>query len=77
VAKVAAGSFREKEAPAIRATGRVVETLEAALWAFHRTDNLREGALLAVDLGDDADTVGAIHGQLAGAFDGMEGIRAQ
>jgi len=48
--------------------------MEAALWAFARTTTFREGALLAVNLGDDADTTGAIHGQLAGAFYGVESI---
>ena len=28
--------------------------------------SFREGALLAVNLGDDADTTGAVYGQLAG-----------
>jgi ADP-ribosyl-[dinitrogen reductase] hydrolase len=51
-----------------------VRSLEAALWAFHRSDPFREGALRAVNLGDDADTTGAIYGQLAGAFYGVEGI---
>ena len=32
------------------------------------------GALLVVNLGDDADTTGAIYGQLAGAFYGLQGI---
>jgi ADP-ribosylglycohydrolase len=30
--------------------------------------------LLAVNLGDDADTTGAVYGQLAGAFYGEGGI---
>jgi ADP-ribosylglycohydrolase len=30
------------------------------------TLDIREGALRAVNLGDDADTTGAIYGQLAG-----------
>ncbi len=51
-----------------------MESLEAALWAFSRSDSFREGALLAVNLGDDADTTGAIYGQLAGAFYGAEQI---
>lgn len=33
-------------------------------------------ALLAVNLGDDADTTGASYGQLAGAFYGVEAIPA-
>jgi ADP-ribosylglycohydrolase len=51
-----------------------VESLEAALWAFHRSDSFEEGALLAANLGDDADTTAAIYGQLAGACYGEEGI---
>ena len=35
-----------------------------------------EGALLAVNLGDDADTTGAIYGQIAGAHYGAETIPA-
>jgi ADP-ribosylglycohydrolase len=52
----------------------VVQTLEAALWAFSRTENFRDGALLAVNLGEDADTTGAVYGQLAGAYNGARAI---
>jgi len=76
VAEVAAGSFKSKELPVIRGTGFVVESLEAALWAFHKTDTFRDGALLAVNLGDDADTTGAVYGQLAGAYYGEADIPA-
>jgi ADP-ribosyl-[dinitrogen reductase] hydrolase len=77
IAAVAAGSFKAKEPPAIRGTGYVVDSLEAALWAFHKSDNFRDGALLAVNLGDDADTTGAVFGQIAGAYYGEEGIPAE
>ena len=52
----------------------LIESLEAALWAFYRSDSFRDGALLAVNLGDDADTTGAVYGQVAGAFYGESGI---
>jgi ADP-ribosylglycohydrolase len=52
----------------------VVRSLEAALWAFYRSDSFREGALRAVNLGDDADTTGAIYGQLAGAYYGVNAV---
>jgi ADP-ribosylglycohydrolase len=71
---IAHGSFREREPPEIRGTGYVVDCLEAALWAFHRGGDFRDGALLAVNLGDDADTTGAVFGQLAGAYYGVGGI---
>jgi ADP-ribosyl-[dinitrogen reductase] hydrolase len=76
IAAIAGGSFKKKEPPEIRGTGYVVESLEAALWAFYRSNSFREGALLAVNLGDDADTTGAIYGQIAGAFYGAEQIPA-
>jgi ADP-ribosylglycohydrolase len=74
---VAAGSFKHKDPPDIRGTGYVVNSLEAALWAFHRSSSFREGCLLAVNLGEDADTTGAVYGQLAGAYYGAEGIPAE
>ncbi|KAK2732654.1 hypothetical protein FQN55_004035 [Onygenales sp. PD_40] len=58
----------------IKSSGYVVSTLEAALWAFFTTSTFREGALDVVNLGYDADTVGAVYGGLAGAFYGMESI---
>ena len=74
VAAVAGGSFKIQEPPAIRGSGYVVHCLEAALWAFHKTDTFHDGALLAVNLGEDADTTGAVYGQIAGAFYGEDGI---
>ena len=73
VAEVSAGSFREKEPPQIVGSGYVVKSLEAALWAFHDARDFREAVLRAVNLGDDADTTGAVCGQLAGAYWGESG----
>ena len=74
IARVAAGSFKDRNPPDIRGTGYVVDALEAALWAFHHSSDFREGALMAVNLGDDADTTGAIYGQIAGAHHGSQSI---
>lgn len=71
---VAGGSYARKTPPDIRGSGYVVHSLEAALWAFTTTTDFRTGALAAVNLGDDADTTGAIYGQLAGAYYGVEAI---
>ena len=76
VAEVAAGSFRRREPPEIVGSGSAVRSLEAALWAFRRSTDFRSGALLAVNLGDDADTTGAIYGQIAGAHYGVHSIPA-
>lgn len=74
---IARGNYKEKQADELPATAYVVDTLEAALWAFHRSTNFRDGALLAVNLGNDADTTGAVYGQLAGAFYGYGAIPAE
>jgi ADP-ribosyl-[dinitrogen reductase] hydrolase len=72
--EVTQGSFRHKQPPAIQGSGWVIRSLEAALWAFHGAGSFEEAVLLAVNLGDDADTTGAICGQLAGAFWGESQI---
>jgi ADP-ribosyl-[dinitrogen reductase] hydrolase len=74
IAEVAAGSFRDKPPPAIRGSGWVVQSLEAALWAFHNAASFEEAVLRAVNLGEDADTTGAVCGQFAGAYWGESGI---
>jgi ADP-ribosyl-[dinitrogen reductase] hydrolase len=77
VEAIAAGSFAEKSPPEIAGTGYSVMSLEAALWAFWNSGNFRDGCLLAVNLGDDADTTAAVYGQIAGAFYGESGIPEQ
>jgi ADP-ribosylglycohydrolase len=74
IEEVALGSYRHKQPPEIKGTGWVVMSLEASLWAFHAADTFEEAVLQAVNLGDDADTTGAICGQLAGAFWGESNI---
>ncbi len=76
VGEVAGGSFKRRRPPEIEGSGYVVRSLEAALWAFYNSDSFEEGALMAVNLGDDADTTGAVYGQLAGAFYGERAIPA-
>ena len=71
---VALGSFKEKNPPEIKGTLNISESIEAALWAFDRSSSFAEGALMAVNLGDDADTTAAIFGQLGGAFYGYDSI---
>lgn len=74
IADVAEGSFRRNKPPKIVGSGYVVQSLEAALWAFHDAQDFRQAVLRAVNLGNDADTTGAVCGQLAGAYWGESGI---
>ena len=71
------GDCLTKSKEQIRASGYVIHTLEAALWSFYNTDNFRDGAILAVNLCEDADTTGAVYGQLAGAYYGLSGIPSE
>ena len=58
----------------IKAEGNVIDTLQCALWAVENSKSFEEAVLKAVNLGDDADTVGAVTGQIAGARDGYSNI---
>ncbi len=69
-----AGEYRAKPRAAIRSSGYVVDTLEAALWSVWHTDNFADAVLLAANLGDDADSVACVAGQLAGAIYGASAI---
>jgi ADP-ribosyl-[dinitrogen reductase] hydrolase len=76
ILQIAEGSYKYRQPPDIRGTGYVVDSLEAALWAFYHAQDFQSGCLLAVNLGDDADTTAAVYGQLAGAYYGLGGIPA-
>ncbi len=77
VALVLAGSYKDREPPAIQGRGYAVRALEAALWAFDRGADFADVVRRAANLGDDADTTAAIAGQLAGACYGVRGIPAR
>jgi ADP-ribosyl-[dinitrogen reductase] hydrolase len=68
------GEYLNKSIDEIKSSGYVVDTLEAALYCFCKTNNFKDAILMAANLGDDADTVAAVTGQLAGAYYGIESI---
>ena len=74
IIEIAAGGYKTKTIDAIKGSGYVVESLEAALWCFDQTNSFEAAILQAANLGDDADTTAAICGQLAGAFYGEQQI---
>lgn len=55
-------------------SGWCVSTLESALWALNSTSSFEEALVAAVNLGGDADSIGAVCGQLAGAKYGFTAI---
>ena len=76
IENIARGSFKLERGyeDGIRGKGYIVNSLEAALWAFWKSKSYRDGALAAVNLGDDTDTTAAIYGQLAGAYYGFNDL---
>ena len=48
--------------------------LHVTLVAFATTDNFKDGLKKVVSLGDDTDTTGAVYGQIAGAYYGINNI---
>lgn len=58
----------------LAAGGYVLDTLEAAFWSVVRHDSLEDAIVAAVNLGNDADTTGAVAGAIAGARWGMTAI---
>lgn len=66
--------FKKLEDSEIKSTGYIVDTLESAIWCLLNTDSYEECVLMAVNLGDDTDTVGAIAGGLAGVLYGYNAI---
>ncbi|RQM36922.1 ADP-ribosylarginine hydrolase Tri1 [Erwinia psidii] len=73
-ALINAGEYQHKSREQIRSSGYVIDMLEAAMWAVWHTDNFRDAVLLAANLADDADSVAATAGQIAGALYGYSGI---
>lgn len=66
--------YKTKQEHLIHGSGFVLNSLEAALWAFWHSNSFEDAILKAVNLGDDADTTASICGQLAGAFYGFSAI---
>ena len=71
------GEYAHSAECEIRSSGYVVHTLEAAFWCFAREDTFEGAVLAAANLGDDADTVAAVCGQIAGACYGLSAIPAR
>lgn len=67
-------SLPAKDIDQLKPTGYCVDSFECALWCLLNASTFEEAVVLAVNLGGDADTIGAITGALAGANWGVESI---
>jgi ADP-ribosylglycohydrolase len=68
------GNIQDMPEDRIKSTGYVMDTLEAAVWCLMTTESYSEAVLKAVNLGEDADTTGAVTGGLAGLLYGYKSI---
>lgn len=68
----ARSEYRTREE--VNNSGWAVSTLEAALWAFNTTESFEDALVAAVNLGGDSDSIGAVCGQVAGAYYGFGSI---
>jgi ADP-ribosyl-[dinitrogen reductase] hydrolase len=59
---------------ALQNSGWVRHTLESAVWGLLTTDTFEDALVQVVNLGNDADTAGAVVGALAGAAYGIDAI---
>jgi ADP-ribosyl-[dinitrogen reductase] hydrolase len=57
--------------------GKAIFCLAQALWSVRTTSSFEEAVVTAVNLGDDADTVAAVTGAIAGAMYGVQRIPAR
>jgi hypothetical protein len=73
-ARVLDGGIASVPSAGIRASGYVVHCLEASLWCLVTTTDYQSCVLAAVNLGEDADTTGAVAGGLAGLAYGIDAL---
>jgi ADP-ribosyl-[dinitrogen reductase] hydrolase len=69
--------FLKKSYEEVSGIGNAYETLESAMHIFYHANNFYDGLIKAVNIGDDTDTVGAVYGQMAGAYFGLQSIPTQ
>jgi ADP-ribosyl-[dinitrogen reductase] hydrolase len=64
-------NIRSRKRNEVSASGFYKDTLEAALWGVANTTSFEDAVVQAVNLGDDADIVGAVTGQQRGLWKGQ------
>lgn len=73
-AKLFTKNFTETDRSEIPNGNGVADTLEAALWCVLTSENYEQSLLKAVNLGGNADSIGAVTGAIAGAVHGLADI---
>lgn len=58
----------------INSSEYIVDTLEATIWCFLKSESYAQGVIAAINLGDDTDTIGALTGAISGIMYGYDSI---
>lgn len=66
--------FKKTPSDDIKTSGYVIDTIEAVVYNLITTESYEKCLIKAINMGDDADTVGAIAGGLAGLYYGYDAI---
>ena len=74
VISIAKGEYQSKSRDQIKTSGYVIDTLEAAMWAFYKFDTFERGIIELAGMGADTDTVCCVYGCIAGVYYGMDAI---
>jgi ADP-ribosylglycohydrolase len=72
--RVLDGNLKQVPLASINSTAYVVDSIEACLWCLLNTNSYEEAVLATVNLGEDADTIGAMTGALAGLYYGYDSL---
>lgn len=72
--RILVSDISEFEIEEIKTTSFVVDTLEASIWCFLKSNSFKECVIATTNIGGDTDTIGAISGALAGIFYGYGNI---
>jgi ADP-ribosyl-[dinitrogen reductase] hydrolase len=62
IGQIKRGFFRMLGREQVSSSGYVIDTLEAALWCCYHSEDFETSLITAVNLGEDADTVGGGYG---------------
>lgn len=68
------GNLKQVSLASISSTAYVVDSIETCLWCLLNTNSYQEAVLATVNLGEDADTIGAMTGALAGLYYGYDSL---
>jgi ADP-ribosyl-[dinitrogen reductase] hydrolase len=72
--RIIQSDIRDVKKESIMSGGYIIESLEASIWSFLKTESFEDAVLTAINFGHDTDTTGAITGGISGLYYGFKNI---